>query len=355
MVELGEVLERDLFLLQYQNVLSGPRRAAYLCFKALSVECIDSPKSGYFCSDRGVHAEMRFLENLKTLDCGLSYTVTCYFSWSPCANCSKALVKFLSNNLNVNLRIFVSRLYRIHERRNREGLKLLNDAGVHLKVMNNEHFEYCWKTFVDHQQRPFPPWDNIVENHAHYQEELTDILQQNGLCARDGVRVLIVGTSMVRHVDIPRCSTSCHPCALIREVDDVMLHLLAQCPSIAAVVVHVGTWDHKLLQSEKLKDDYISLISTIQDSKKRAIVSGPFVPPYFGDLNFSRVRQLHICLKRYCMSKSIPYVDNFTTFLNRPYLFKADFFLPNHIGSHLLSMNIELTLLSCDAFSNDAQ
>ncbi|KAM9835534.1 uncharacterized protein ACBT44_018357 isoform 1-T3 [Syngnathus typhle] len=352
MAEPGEVLERDLFLLQYQNALRGPRRAAYLCFKASSVECIDSPKSGYFCSDRGVHAEMQFLENLRTLDCGLSYKVTCYLSWSPCADCSEALVNFLSNNPNVNLHIFVSRLYRIDERRNREGLKLLNDAGVHLEVMNNEHFEYCWKTFVDHKQSPFPPWDDIVENHAYYEEELTDILQQNSLCANDGVCVLIVGTSMVRHVDIPRCSTSCHPCALVREVDDVMLHLLAQCQSVAAVVVHVGTWDHKLMQSEKLKDDYISLISTIQDSKKRAIVSGPFVPPYFGDVNFSRVRQLHIWLKRYCMSKSIPYVDNFTTFLNRPYLFKADFFLPNHIGSHLLSINIELTLLSCDAFSN---
>ncbi|XP_061145743.1 single-stranded DNA cytosine deaminase-like isoform X2 [Syngnathus typhle] len=93
-------------------------------------------------------------------------------------DCSEALVNFLSNNPNVNLRIFVSRLYRIDERRNCEGLKLLNDAGVHLKVMNNEHFEYCWKTFVDHKQSPFPLWDDIVENHAYYEEELTDILQQ---------------------------------------------------------------------------------------------------------------------------------------------------------------------------------
>ncbi|XP_051931601.1 DNA dC-_dU-editing enzyme APOBEC-3G-like isoform X1 [Hippocampus zosterae] len=349
---LSELLSRSCFVFQYENALFGARGRTYLCFIAQSDEIGATSVSGYFCSTSDeAHAEMRFLDYLKTSHRGHDTRVACYLSWSPCANCSQALVQFLQNNANIKLRIFVSRLYRTEVKENRKGLQLLSDAGVPLRVMKNKDFEYCWKTFVDHQQSPFPPWYHILGNQEHYQEELSDILQQNDLGAQDGVCVLIVGTSMVRHVKISRCSISCHPGAHVEDVNDVIPRLLAQQPSVIAVVAHVGTWDHNLQQSEKLKNDYISLVRTIQDTKKRVIVSGPFVPPWFGEAKFSRVRQLHIWLKGYCCSGGIPYVDNFTTFLNRRDLFKPDLLHPNLFGSRLLAMNIELTLLSCNAFS----
>ncbi|XP_077388979.1 DNA dC-_dU-editing enzyme APOBEC-3G-like [Festucalex cinctus] len=343
MAKPRDILSRDVFLLQYKNVVLEQRRGTCLCFTALSDKTGNCDLTGYFhniCG--GVHAEIRFLDRLKTFHRGLNYTVTCYLSWSPCADCSKALVEFLRNNANVKLRIFVSRLYFMEMKANRKGLRLLNDVGVHLEVMNNKHFEYCWKTFVDHQEIPFPPWDDIVENHQQYQAELTKILQQKS--------VLIVGTSVIQHVKICRCSTSCHPWALVEDVTEVIPQLLARHPSVSAVVAHVGTWDHKKQQSEMLKKDYISLISTIQASKKQAVVSGPFVPPCVGEVTFSRVRQLHIWLKGYCRRRDIPYVDNFTTFLNRLDHFKPDNIHLNLTGSQLLAMNIELTLLSCNAF-----
>ncbi|XP_049614117.1 single-stranded DNA cytosine deaminase-like isoform X2 [Syngnathus scovelli] len=174
MAELGNILEKATFLNQFENKRYAPIRETYLCFEAN----VDLAKPVWYSNQQGVHAETRFLENLTTLDDGRSYTVTCYLSWSPCADCSEALVEFVRDNRNVNLRIFVSRLYYIDEERNREGLRLLNDAGVHLEVMNYEHFEYCWETFVDHKQSPFPSWDDIVENYAYFQEELTNILQE---------------------------------------------------------------------------------------------------------------------------------------------------------------------------------
>ncbi|XP_077434634.1 uncharacterized protein LOC144059423 isoform X2 [Vanacampus margaritifer] len=177
---LHKSLSMDLFLLQYKNVVLEQRRGTYLCFTALTDKTANCEYlSGYFhniCA--GVHAEIRFLDYLKNFHQELNYTVTCYLSWSPCADCSEALVEFLRNNANVKLRIFVSRLYFMNMKKNRKGLRLLNDVGAHLEVMNKKHFEYCWKTFVDHQQFPFPPWDNIVENHQHYQAELMEILQQ---------------------------------------------------------------------------------------------------------------------------------------------------------------------------------
>lgn len=56
----------------------------------------------------------------------------------------------------------------------------------------------------------------------------------------------------------------------------------------------------------------------------QCVRSGLLAPPCFGDGKFSRVRQLHIWLKRYCSSRDILSVDSLTSFLNRPELFKSD-------------------------------
>uniref|UniRef100_A0A3B3ILY7 SGNH hydrolase-type esterase domain-containing protein n=1 Tax=Oryzias latipes TaxID=8090 RepID=A0A3B3ILY7_ORYLA len=118
------------------------------------------------------------------------------------------------------------------------------------------------------------------------------------------------------------------------------------------IIVHAGVNDLKLQQSETLKKDFITLIHSIKQLDKQCIISSPLPSPRFGDIKFSRQRQLHIWLKGHCLSNNIPYVDNFTTFFNRPNLFKPDGIHPNQTGSQLLSMNIELTLRSAKLLSD---
>lgn len=67
----------------------------------------------------------------------LSYSITWFCSWSPCANCSIRLAQFLSQMPNLRLRIFVSRLYfcDIEDSQEQEGLRMLKKAGVQLTVM----------------------------------------------------------------------------------------------------------------------------------------------------------------------------------------------------------------------------
>lgn len=157
--------------------------------------------------------------------------------------------------------------------------------------------------------------------------------------------VLLVGTSMVRHVAVRAGRTFCHPGARVTEVTSSALQ---QCMhySASTVVIQAGTNDIKDRQSEVLKKDFATSIDCLLDTGKRLVISGPIPAPRFGDVPFSRLYQLHLWLKGYCLTKGVPFVDNFTTFLNRPQLFKRDRLHPNEQGSRLLSLNIDLTIRS---------
>ncbi|KAL7405429.1 hypothetical protein ABVT39_000372 [Epinephelus coioides] len=159
--------------------------------------------------------------------------------------------------------------------------------------------------------------------------------------------VLVIGTSMVRHMEVHNSRTFCHPGARVNEVASSALQLTIQHSSASTLVLEAGINDLRNQQAEVLKQDFISLVDRLLDTGKWLIISGPFPPPRYGDVTTSRLRQLHLWLKGYCLSKSIPFVDNFIAFLNRPHLFKRGGLHPNQEGSRLLSVNIDLTVRSC--------
>lgn len=158
--------------------------------------------------------------------------------------------------------------------------------------------------------------------------------------------VLLVGSSMVRHVTLPKAETLCFPGARVLDINSKLPSVLSEYPSAATVVVHVGSNDTSLQQSERLKDDFKTLIDTLLTSGKQCTISGPLPSPRYGNMKFSRIRQLHIWLKGYCSSLGIPFVDNFSTFRQRPNLFGWDGIHLNRVGSQLLALNMDLALLS---------
>ena len=152
---------------------------------------------------------------------------------------------------------------------------------------------------------------------------------------------------MVRHVHCPNTETFCYPGAQVLHINSKLHELLRDNPSASTVVTHVGSNDIKLQQSEKLKDDFKTLIDTVLESGRQCVISGPLPSPRFGDVKFSRMRQLHIWLKKLCCTMGIPFVDNFHVFWKRPDLFARDGLHLNGKGKRLLAHNIELTLKSC--------
>ncbi|KAK1895442.1 Single-stranded DNA cytosine deaminase [Dissostichus eleginoides] len=127
------------------------RCETYLCFVVKRRVGPDSLTFdfGHLRNRNGCHVELLFLRYLGALCPGLlgcegtgekrlSYSITWFCSWSPCANCSIRLSQFLSQTPNLRLRIFVSRLYFCDMENSpaRDGLRMLKKAGVQTSVMS---------------------------------------------------------------------------------------------------------------------------------------------------------------------------------------------------------------------------
>uniref|UniRef100_A0A674JK82 CMP/dCMP-type deaminase domain-containing protein n=1 Tax=Terrapene triunguis TaxID=2587831 RepID=A0A674JK82_9SAUR len=99
------------------------------------------PKMTHLCchSTRTEHAEIHFIEDVfqeQRSDPSVHCSITWYMSWSPCGDCCKEIRDFLKEQPNVNLVIYVARLYWHKEETNRQGLRSLMNIGVSIRVMD---------------------------------------------------------------------------------------------------------------------------------------------------------------------------------------------------------------------------
>ncbi|XP_026173114.1 single-stranded DNA cytosine deaminase [Mastacembelus armatus] len=187
------LMPRKKFIYHYKNVRwARGRHETYLCFVVKRRVGPDSLTFdfGHLRNRSGVHVEILFLRYLGALCPGLwgyggtgerrlSYSITWFCSWSPCANCSITLAKFLRQTPNLRLRIFVSRLYfcDMEDSQEREGLRILKNAGVQITVMSYKDFFYCWQTFVARKASKFKAWDELHRNSVRLARKLQRILQ----------------------------------------------------------------------------------------------------------------------------------------------------------------------------------
>ncbi|XP_056121165.1 uncharacterized protein LOC130099479 isoform X2 [Rhinichthys klamathensis goyatoka] len=115
---------------------------------------------------------------------------------------------------------------------------------------------------------------------------------------------------------------------------------------VGAVVLHAGTNDIRLRQTEVLKKDYRSLIETVRSTVPEAtiIVSGPLPTYRQGQERFSRLFALNEWLMSLCNEQKLLFVNNWNLFWERPRLYRADGLHPSRIGAAVLSDNISKTL-----------
>ncbi|XP_073778092.1 uncharacterized protein isoform X7 [Danio rerio] len=122
--------------------------------------------------------------------------------------------------------------------------------------------------------------------------------------------------------------------------------ILGAAESPGAVVLHVGTNDTGLRQSEILKKDFRSLIETVRRTSPatQIIVSGPLPTYRRGNERFSRLLALNEWLITWCKEQKLLFANNWNLFWERPRLFRPDGLHPSRAGAELLSDNISRLL-----------
>ncbi|XP_043370156.1 C-_U-editing enzyme APOBEC-1-like isoform X1 [Dermochelys coriacea] len=179
----GKILQ-ETFIDSYDP--SVLRRVQYMLYK---IKWSNSKRPWQSCchSTRMEHAEIHFIEDVfqeQRSDPSVHCSITWYMSWSPCGDCCKQIRDFLKEQPNVNLIIYVARIYWHKEEINRQGLRSLMNVGVSIRVMDLPVYSYCWRTFVDDEDkyeddywpRHFAPWIML------YSLELQSILQNTPSC-----------------------------------------------------------------------------------------------------------------------------------------------------------------------------
>nr|XP_055049460.1 uncharacterized protein LOC129434835 [Misgurnus anguillicaudatus] len=156
---------------------------------------------------------------------------------------------------------------------------------------------------------------------------------------------LVIGDSILRNVGIeaPATIVDCIPGARASDIRSKLKVLANANRKFSKIVIHAGTNDTRLRQSEITKDTIKEVCEIAKTMSDNVICSGP-LPAYRGDETYSRLVSLHGWMSKWCPQHNVGFIDNWKHFRGRPDLLKRDGLHPSPEGSAILSRNLTNSL-----------
>uniref|UniRef100_A0A8C5WKW8 CMP/dCMP-type deaminase domain-containing protein n=1 Tax=Leptobrachium leishanense TaxID=445787 RepID=A0A8C5WKW8_9ANUR len=162
-------MSSQIFCSHYAPYTHPP--ATHLCYEVYRNEVLVD--SGHLANS-GDHAERIFLGE-RFHHSWRPCTIKWYISWSPCDHCMEILLNtFLPANPDIRLFIFFAKRFHHTSSNN---IRELRRRGVRIYVMTSPDFRHCWEEFVDNNQQPFEPWNNLRSNNTKAHQWLMDAFQ----------------------------------------------------------------------------------------------------------------------------------------------------------------------------------
>lgn len=175
----------------------------------------------------------------------------------------------------------------------------------------------------------------------------------------DKLKTLVIGDSITRSIRLKMNHPAIIHCLPGGRATDVKANLktvlakakTGECREYRDIVIHVGTNDVRMKQSEVTKRNIASACKSARKMcRHQLIVSGP-LPVKGSDELYSRVSQLNRWLKTvFCPSQKIEFVDNCPSFCDsttnrtKPGLLRSDGLHPSWRGALILFTNIDRAL-----------
>ncbi|XP_062844838.1 uncharacterized protein LOC134303373, partial [Trichomycterus rosablanca] len=159
------------------------------------------------------------------------------------------------------------------------------------------------------------------------------------------VSALVIGDSQLRHVRIatpietPATIVTCIPGARAPDIRANLKVLANANRRFSKIVIHVGTNDVRLRQSEVTKCNVKEVCELARSMSEAVVCSGPLPIPPSGE-TYSRLLSLNRWMSKWCSENSIDFVDNWSTFEGRPGLLKRDGVHPTWEGAARISCSI---------------
>ncbi|XP_048054375.1 uncharacterized protein LOC125273152, partial [Megalobrama amblycephala] len=152
---------------------------------------------------------------------------------------------------------------------------------------------------------------------------------------------LVIGDSITRNMKIetPATIVTCLPGARAPDIKANLKVLANANRKYSKIIIHVGTNDVRLRQSEITKINIKEVCELASTMSGEVICSGP-LPVRRSDEIVSRLSSLNGWLSKWCPQNNIGFIDNWKSFWGRPDLLKRDGIHPSRDGAALLSSNM---------------